>query len=212
MTPGTEVPAQQWPRSLELRVQSLQSTGCKVAIHQLKSPWAHVALVSAQHPGLHFTTLGAAASHSFTVAASNALDEAETRVYAWLHGHACTIQRPDQVTTVEHHFEVYGLRRYFKRADRVLFPPQAEQTAQWPRARKAEGIESLTGKMKRRGLHPIALDITPRLHHIDQGRTPLFVTRALVPGFIPLSFGKGREALGMASRFHPGSQFPHPFP
>ncbi len=211
-TPGIVVPPKQWPDQLTKRILALQEAGCAISIQRLTSRSVHVALVSAQHVERHFTTMGAAASHSFTEAVERAIDEAETRIYAWLHGHACTIVAPEQVLTVEHHIELYGLKRFFKKADRVLFPENAQQTSRWPSATKTRSLQDLVQRLGAEAKRPIVVDITPKLHRVDQGRTALSVVKALVPGFLPLTFGFQREALGMISRPHPNARFPHPFP
>jgi len=153
-----------------------------------------------------------AASHSFTLATEGALDETESRVYAWLHGHVPTLSLPEQVSTTEHHFELYGLKRYYRRADRVLFPAQPSFTTAWPRTMGVKGLKDMTRKLVRSGLEPITVDITPDKHCVDQGRTPLSVAKVLVPGLLPISFGFQKEPLGMVDKAHPGSSFPHPFP
>ena len=156
--------------------------------------------------------MGMAASDSFGRATEGALDETEARVYAWLHGHQPTIDRPEQVSSTEHHFELYGLKRYFRRADRVLFPAQPATTTRWPRAGKPKTLDEMVHRLSRAGHEAIAVDITPDAHCIDQGRTPLSVMKVLVPGLLPISFGYRKEPLGMVDRAHPGASFPHPFP
>jgi ribosomal protein S12 methylthiotransferase accessory factor len=212
-TPGEVVPEALWPRAIARRVQPLVEAGCRVVIQKLDVRWAHVALVAVQHHGQHFTTMGTAACSHFSRAAEGALDEAEARVYAWLHGHAPSISRPEEVSTTEHHFELYGLRRHYRRADRVLFPTKPAHAAFWPRPHAAAAsLDALARRFAAAGLSPIAVDITPANHHVDQGRTPLSVAKVLVPGLLPISFGYQREPLGMVPRIHPGAKFPHPFP
>lgn len=211
-TPGRVVPHEQWPAAIRQRMQAIEATGCRVSLQLLSSDWLPVAMVAVQHADQHFTTLGMAAADSFARAADGALDEAEARVYAWLHGHRPTIEQPGQVASTEHHFELYGLKRHFRRADRVLFPSQAETTPRWPRAGRPLSLEDRVRRLARAGHATIAVDITPDAHCIDQGRTPLAVAKVLVPGLLPMSFGFGKEPLGMVSRVHPGALFPHPFP
>lgn len=210
--PGSLVPPEQWPEDIAQRIGTLQAAGCRVTVQHLQVPWAHVALVSAQHDAQHFTTMGTAASDSFGDAVHSALDEVEARVYAWIHGHLPGISSPDEVETTEHHFELYGLKRYYRRADRVLFPVTASTTTQWPENSCQTSLSTLVKRFTERGLRPLAVDITPTKSHIDQGRTHLSVVKALIPGLLPISFGYQREPLGMVPRIHSGSKFPHPFP
>ncbi len=211
-TPGQLVPAAQWPGAIQKRLQALVAVGCKVELHKLNSPALHVAMVAVQHEAQHFTTLGMAASHHFTQATEAALDEAEARVYAWLHGHQGHVTQPEQVSTTEHHFELYGLKRYYRRADRVLFPLRAQVTTAWPRPLTQNSLPKILQKLKGAGLRPLAVDITPRLHAVDQGRTPLSVVKVLIPGLLPISFGYQTEPLGMGAQVHRGGLLPHPFP
>jgi len=210
--PGSLIPPAQWPADISHRVDALQVAGCRVTIQHLEVPWAQVALVSAQHDTHHFTTMGTAASDSFASAVHSSLDEVEARVYAWIHGHLPGINHPDEVETTEHHFEIYGLKRYYRRADRLLFPASASATAQWPANPIETTLSAMVARFAAKGLRPLAVDITPAKSHIDQGRTHLSVVKALIPGLLPISFGHQREPLGMVPRIHSGSKFPHPFP
>ncbi|AYQ28617.1 MULTISPECIES: YcaO-like family protein [unclassified Polaromonas] len=212
-TGGCVVAPSRFKADIRSRIEALEQTGCRIVVQKLDSPWAQVCLVAAQHEAQHFTTMGTSAHADFNVALSGALDETEARVYAWIHGHKPEVGAPDEVGTTEHHFELYGLKRYFRRADRVLFPEGA------PKARppqlaplNAGTTQELVDRFASAGLHPVMVDITPKLCFVDQGRTRLSVVKALVPGLLPISFGYQREPLGMVPRVHPGSKFPHPFP
>jgi ribosomal protein S12 methylthiotransferase accessory factor len=196
---------------VQARIAALEVVGCRVAVQQLASPWAHVALVSAQHEALHFTTMGTAAKESFDASLLGALEETEARVYAWLHGHEAHVARPADVATPEHHFELYGSRRHFHRADAVLFP-DAQASGELPPAFAASDLEGLCQRMVAGGLRPVVVDITPPHASIDQGRSALVAVKALVPGLLPMSFGHGREPLGMVPRVPAAARFPHPFP
>lgn len=211
-TPGVTIPRSLLPHATQQRVAALQAAGCAITLQHLPSDFGHVALVAAQHAERHFTTMGTAAGRDLVGALENALEELEARVYAWLHGHVPSIAEPEQVTLTEHHFELYGHRKYFRRADRVLFPKAATQLEALPPSRPQETLAELVNVFAARALRPILVDITPTECFIDQGRTRLDVVKAFVPGLLPISFGYQREPLGMVSRIHPGSKFPHPFP
>jgi len=209
---GLLVPHGKTPKPIIARVAALEAAGCRISLQQLPSQWAHVALISAQHEELHFTTMGTAANANFGAALDSALGELEARVYAWVHGHAPSISDPKEVRTTEHHFELYGLKRYFKRADKVLFPTQGQTLTAWPKSLPVSSLPQLVKRFAGRNVQPLIVDITPKNCYIDQGRTPLSVVKALIPGLLPISFGYQREPLGMVPRIHPGSKFPHPFP
>ncbi|HZY18321.1 MAG TPA: YcaO-like family protein [Ramlibacter sp.] len=221
--PGVPVQQRAVPAELRSRVQVLEAAGCRVCLQQLPSPWAPVALASAQHGSLHFTTMGTAAAGTLEEALHGALQELESRVYAWVHGHEPTLARPDQVATPDHHFELYGLRRYHRRADAVLFPSPGVAVPPRRRSSRASeaglagthgpsGLGELLQRFATGGLAPLAVDITPAQASIDQGRTSLVVVKALVPGLLPVSFGAGTEPLGLVARSHRAARFPHPFP
>jgi len=75
---------------------------------------------------------------------------------------------------------------------------------------------SLLQRVQRRHGCLVAVDLTPEGAALDQGRVPLHVVRAIVPGMIPISFGYGREPLGLPAvralrRGAAGIPFPHPF-
>jgi len=213
-SPGLPISSSRLSPPIRSRIRTLEQAGCRVVVQKLDSPWAHVCLVAAQHEALHFTTMGTAASADFRKAIEGALDETEARVYAWIHGHEPRITGPAEVATTDHHFELYGLKRYFRRADRVLFPAHrasgASEAPIRPRPFKTAG--QLIDRFAARRVSPVMVDITPEHCFVDQGRTPLSVVKVLVPGLLPISFGHQREPLGMVARIHPGSKFPHPFP
>lgn len=210
--PGVLLSAGRLPKELRERIAALEATGCRVSLQHLPSAWAYVALVSVQHRDVGFTTMSTAAGSELIPALANAVEEVEPRAYAWLNGHAPTVTRPERVESTEHHFDLYGSRRYFRRADRVLFPLNAP--SQSPKRRKlpAQTTRQIVDAFASEGVHPVIVDITPQLCHVDQGRTRLWAVKALVPGLLPISFGYQREPLGMVSRIQPGSKFPHPFP
>lgn len=208
--PGEAIAPAALPAGILRRLDALAQAGCRVCIQRLESPWAHVCLVAAQSETQHFTTMGTAAGPDFLRALVSALEETEARVYAWIHGHAPAVQRPEDVATPEHHFELYSLKKYFRRADRVLFAPPA--LSKLPPPRRAKDAAALTASFAKAGLRPLVVDITPPNSLIDQGRTSLTAVKAIVPGLVPVSFGYGKEPLGMVSRAHRLAQFPHPFP
>jgi ribosomal protein S12 methylthiotransferase accessory factor len=201
------------PRSVAQRIRTLQAAGCRVSLQRLHSLWAPVALVAAQHEERHFTTMGTAAGPDFTAAAMAALDELEGRVFSHLNGNPSPIQSVTEVATAGHHFHIYGFKKHFRKADKVLFPaPSSDRLEAWPDPEPIEGLAPLLKKFAEADLRPIAVDITPKNCAIDQGRIPLSVAKVLVPGLLPMYFGYQREPLGMVTRVLSGSKFPHPFP
>jgi ribosomal protein S12 methylthiotransferase accessory factor len=208
---GTVHPRTQWPKEVVHRLDALTNIGCTITIQQLPAACTHVALISAQHEERHFTATASAACASFTEAVNKAIDKLEARVRTWMQGYHPLIKLAEEAETAEHHFSLYGCKRHFRRADRMLFPSDPASAPRWPRDLADHSLEALLGRFSAQGLRPVAVDITPRQSLVDQGRTRLTVVKALVPGLLPISFGHQREPLGMVSHSHPGSKFPHPF-
>lgn len=209
--PGIVHPPAQWPRELAQRLDAFASEGCIITVQRLSTEYAQVAMVSAQHEERHFTATASAAGSCFTDAVNSAIDKLEARIHAWMRGYLPPIKLAEQVETAEHHFGLYGLKRHFRRADRMLFPSGEVTGTPWPTAEANYSLDLLLGRFSGKGLCPVAIDITPRHSLVDQGRTQLTVAKALVPGLLPVSFGHQREPLGMVPRSHPGAKFPHPF-
>lgn len=210
--PGQVLDRVCWPRSVEARVKHLETAGCKVLIQALDSPWVPVSMVSLQNEAGHFTTVGAGAHTDFLKATNSALDECESRVYAWLNGHTPTVTVPEAARTPEDHLSLYGLPEYFRHADRVLFPSEAPLLPSWPKRRSPPTLRALARRMAMSGLDVYGVDITPDKHHLDQGRTPLYVARVVVPGLVPLAFGQDLQPVAAVPFTHPAARFPHPFP
>lgn len=201
----------QWPSELSQRLHALTSAGCAVTVQQLDTTCIHVALVSVQHEESHFTATASAAGSNFAEAVNDAIDKLEAKVHERMQGHLPRVKLAEEAATAHHHFELYGLKRHFRRADRVLFPSQAMTGDHWPLDLKNHSLGSLLEHFSTRDLRPVAVDITPQQPFIDQGRTRITVVKALVPGLLPVSFGHQRDPLGMIHRSHPGAKFPHPF-
>lgn len=209
--PGTIHQRAQWPAEVVHRLAALAGAGCTVTIQQLPAACTHVALVSAQHGERHFTAVVSAAGASFTDAVIKAIDQLEFKVHHWMQGQLPLITRAKEAGTAEHHMALYGLRRHFRRADKMLFPSGAATGARWPLELADLSLDALAGHFCAQGLRPVAVDITPPQSHVDQGRTRITVVKALVPGLLPVSVGHQREPLGMIQRGHLGAKFPHPF-
>ena len=96
------------------------------------------------------------------------------------------------------------------RASRPFAEVGCESAPDWARMR---------ARMRSDGLRLLCADVTPPGAAIDQGRRPLKVVRALVPGLVPIWFQRGLQPAGMR-RFHearttqggrPRGHFLHPF-
>jgi ribosomal protein S12 methylthiotransferase accessory factor len=209
-TPGTGIKPATLPKLLARRVRALEKAGCRVSVQALPSPWAAAAVVYAQHEALHFTVVGASARLTLEAALEGALDELETLAYVRFHDQDVPPLTARTVVTPTDHTSIYGLERYFRRADAVMAP--ASHASFGAVAKANDGDAPLLQRFLDRGRDVITLDIAAPNSATDQGRTPLFVVRAVIPGLIPISFGYNREPLGMLERYDPRARFPHPFP
>ncbi len=208
--PGLEISRDSLPASLLARIGLLEQAGCRVVIQKMQSVCAQATLVSAQHDQKHFTSVGASAHFSMASAIDSALGELESQVFSRLNGHTISIKSPLEVRSPQDHFELYGLKRYFRRADNILRPMIKIGLDQCG-SPSDDSVDGLVMQLTEAGYAPMYVDISPRLGALDQGRKNLTVVRAMIPGLIPISFGTNREPRAMASGIHAASKFPHPF-
>lgn len=208
--PGTPLSEASLPTDIQARLRQLRSLPCEAGIQLLPSRWAHVFLAWARSDARHFTTVGAAASLTAHSALSHALAELESRVFAWASGHAPAARHPAAVRTPADHFELYGQRRYYRRADALFHSPSIG--LDWRNVSQDHASGALVERMTLAGIPPLIADLTTPECVLDHGTRPLHVVKVFVPTLVPLSFGTGLEPLGMVERPHRGAMFPHPFP
>jgi ribosomal protein S12 methylthiotransferase accessory factor len=216
---GQIVNPQTYPAPIQQAIQAVERTGATVVVQRLPSQSAEVALVSVKHPTKHFTTMATSAALTFEKAVLGALDEIETRVFGFIHEPSIEIPKPTDVIGAEDHYRLYADKRYYNKADRVLFsndkPLSKARSAalfQPSEPTQSEQLAILLARFKTQGIAPIAVTITPEHNTVDQGRTKLEVVKVLVPDSIPLYFGYGYEPLGMLNGYDSAALFPHPFP
>lgn len=208
--PGTALSARSLPAELRRRIRALELLGCRVSIQQLPSAWAPVCVVYAQHEERHFTVVGAGARRTLAEAACAAMDEMETLAYMNFNGQKRVGLKPSDVKQPADHAFLYALPRHFRRADALLATTRS--VAFGKASAQSDITQPLSTRLTDAGHEVVVVDITASGSAIDQGRTPVSVLRALVPGLLPMSFGFNREPLGMLPRFDPRGRFPHPFP
>jgi ribosomal protein S12 methylthiotransferase accessory factor len=208
--PGSGVSAGSLPAALRRRIATLEALGCTVSMQHLPSPWAPVCAVYAQHEARHFTVVGAAARTLLAEAAEAALDEMETLAYVNFNEPDGPRPKPRDVKAPIQHTLLYASANHFRRADALLQP--ARMTTLAKAARGCDFNGPVAPRLLAAGREVIVVDIAAPGSRIDQGRTPVSVVRALVPGLVPMSFGHNREPLGSVDRFDPRARFPHPFP
>jgi ribosomal protein S12 methylthiotransferase accessory factor len=195
------------PAAARRRVAALEGAGFRVAVLELASEQAAAALapvacIFVQNRRAPFTAVTAAAEFDAEQALGRALDEAEARVASALArparplATARAVEGPDEIN------RYYQTRRFYFNADFLGAGAAAERfgmhrpTCQsWPELKLA---------LAARGLRLLAFDLTPPGAAVDQGRVPLRVMRAVVPGLLPIWFQPGLEPAGLAS-FPPGA-------
>jgi ribosomal protein S12 methylthiotransferase accessory factor len=208
--PGLVMPSRSLPADLRRRIKVLEGLGCRVSLQQLPSPWAPVCVAYCQHELRHFTVVGAGARLDLLEATASAMDEMETLAYMNFNEPRLLRMRPRDVRLPADHALLYTSPKYFRRAD-----PMIEATASVSFAKAARAFDASVPVVQRllgAGREVVVVDIAPPRSTIDQGRTPVAVLRALVPGLLPMCFGYHREPLGSIDRFDPRGRFPHPFP
>ena len=186
------------PVSFRQRLGRLRQAGYTVSLHVLESRHLPVAAIFVQHRQAVFTALTTGAGFQLEESLESALSEAESRVQQQ-HGKpqpAAQIQ-PEEMRLAEHHGDYFRTRHGLRKADWFA---AAER-------RPAASVKNAAGRFPNsgtalldhfldQGQQVYFCDLTPPAASIDQGRTPLYVARALVPGLIPLWFGYGTEPLG----------------
>lgn len=209
--PGTAVIPDTLPASIQQRLASMQDAGCRAGILWLESPYVPCFLAWAQHEEQGFTAVGGGSGLDTAAAVNSALGEVETLVFAHLNEGFKDKAKPETVREPLDHANLYGQKRYFRRADGVLHAQRSVDFASVAQTAPAS-IDELYSKLAEEDRSPVFFDITPERPYIDQGRTVIRVCKALIPQLIPLSFGYGLEPKGMLDKVHPSSKFPHPFP
>ncbi|MBI5790276.1 MAG: YcaO-like family protein [Rhodocyclales bacterium] len=208
------------PATIRYRLDQLQRKGFEVTVKDISRHWAPVLMLFAQSHALGITRVAAAAGFEREGVLDHALAELEA-------GLACAANhRPDPLTPCDvvlpaDHGRLYRQKRYYRRADflaqdaSVITLDQAgsETPQNWP---------ALLDAIAARGHRLLWIDLTVPGSALAQGRQPLVVGRAIMPGLVPINFGYGTEALGLPRArehlFHPGRRpsgfrplFPHPF-
>ncbi len=212
------------PAAIAARIRALRQAGVEVVVKDHSLGLAPVVFVFAQSLQAGFTLTTAGAAFDAEEALNSALMEIEFVVTTRLASSKPRAIEPEQVESPEDHMDLYGQRKYFRRADFLarggdriaLADVGRESSKRW---------DELAALLASRGHKILWFDLTPPGASLHQGRTPLHIGRAIVPGLIPMSFGRGLEPLAsFASRRHAGvhhqqrrraqpapSLFPHPF-
>ena len=180
------------------RVSALRSAGYDVGVHRLTSRFLPAVLVSARDRRRSFTSVTTGAGFRLKAAIESALLETETKVQD-AHGKP-PVSDSDARSVRDHrgHGLHFRTRRGHADADALLSSASASLTgdpsANPPTPRDGVGLRELFATAK---MPVYACDLTPKGAALAQGRNPLHVWRVLVPGLVPLWFGRGQEPWGL---------------
>lgn len=205
------------PVTAQQRVAGLQALGHRVALAWLTAAPVPVIAVFLQHHARPFTAITAAADFDAEVALARALDEAEARATRAAAAPAAPLARASQVRSIEDVDRYYRSPRFHRRAD---FFATAQPSTSFRAAGACRDWTGLQRWLAERKLDLVAADVTPPGAALAQGRVPLRVMRAVVPGLIPIWFRHGMEPAGLpafaaaqagAPAPRHGAPFVHPF-
>jgi ribosomal protein S12 methylthiotransferase accessory factor len=184
------------PGAPRQRIKSLEDAGYRVAVMQLASTLAPIIAVFVQSTMRPFTAITAAADLQPEVALTRALDEAEARALHAAAFPAKPMERASDVSSLQDIIRLYQSPRFYRHADFFAAGPVSQRFGTGPRLCKDwAAVKTRLAQQKHRLL---AFELTPKHASIHQGRTPLHVVRAVIPGFIPIWFQQGLEPAGLA--------------
>ncbi len=203
------------PSSARRRIQELSDCGFRIVISNISTGWVPVVSVFAQSSRLPLTTITAAAHFSAEQALEKALDEAETQIACAKH----YVPAKDDSYPMRRIERYYRCKRTYRRSD---FYADSDNVVTFKSADRntCKTWSKLQARIFEDNLDLLAVDMSPKDAAIGQGRLPLYVVRAFVPGLLPIWFEAGMQPRGMArflkytaasARRHAGQAFIHPF-
>lgn len=196
-TPPDNLRVQSLPLRGRERVEALRNAGYRLQVAQVCSTPVAVITVFVQRQHPPFTAITAAADFSAEEALSRALDEAEGRAAHSTAYPQRPIRSPEAAGGADG-LLLYQTARFFRRADFYASGPVTANFGAAARPACADWPALKTWLAGHR-LRLLAFDLTPPAASVDQGRTPLRVARAFVPGLLPIWFGHGKEPAGLAA-------------
>jgi ribosomal protein S12 methylthiotransferase accessory factor len=176
------------------RLAALREAGYDAVPLSLASEHLPVAAIFIQSSRRAFTAVTTAAGFSWDEALDSALSETESRVQKHHGMPDHPAMQPSEITQADRHGDYYRTPKGHKLADWLQ---SSGAIATCDRSRFAVDGVSLLNHFADRGAEVYFCDLTPPLSSLDQGRRPLHVVRAFVPGLIPIWFGYGVEPAGM---------------
>lgn len=203
------------PSSLREQLGKLASQGAEVTLLDVSTPWAPVIAAFVQAPGLPLAAITAAASFDVESAAAKAISEAEGRLVFAQTFPPTRDDRADPMRAIE---QYYRSPRTWRRSDFFRCAPRAIALGEAGR-HAARTWNDSQSRLRADGFEIFCVDITPPQASVQQGRQPLHVARAIVPGLLPIWFQRGVQPAGMQRFVHHARQrgarspghYVHPF-
>jgi ribosomal protein S12 methylthiotransferase accessory factor len=200
------------PSKARALLEMLQAMSHRVAISRLPAP---VPVYSAfiQATDRPFTAITAAADFDPEAALVKALEEAEGRAAQALAFPAPPVSSPTEVQSTQDVNRFHQTRQFFRSSDFFAAGPADEPFSRHP-GTACSTWDALQNILAAEGLKVLAFDLTPAGASVDQGRTPLHVMRAVVPGLFPIWFHHALQPAGLPGypqdRLTPAESI-HPF-
>ena len=205
--PGTAIALDTLPADVLHRCQALQALGCQVHVAVLQQQFGPVLLVLVCGHRRGFSCVGSACGRDPGEALRRAFTEAEfaARIHADRRSAVRTVT-VRQVAVPADHAWLYSRRVHYRRA-LVLVGSGAGES--W-RALAARWPLHWSARLPAEHAAYWCELTTPQTPNQIDGR-PLRVVRALVPGCVPLAFGRDALPRGMVDFVVPrAGRFPHP--
>jgi ribosomal protein S12 methylthiotransferase accessory factor YcaO len=188
--PTPQIAARTCPAAIQARLRNFERLGARVAIKSLPSELAAVVLVFAQFEARTTTVVSAAAAYEPALALDKALME--------------------EVMGPLDHAALYSQPRYFRRADFLAVPNGRTRLSELALS-KPWHLDALLGRLGATKRLAVQIDVSTPRAALGNSRVPLYITRAIVPRLIPITFGFDREPLGMVRSGFDKPVFAHPF-
>lgn len=176
------------------RIRALVADGFRVAVLELSTAWAPVIAVFAQSDSMPLTLVTAAADFSPEQALEKALDETEGRLAHARHFAPVPPGGADPMREIERR---YRSRRTYRQSDFLAASATTLAFGAIGHAACRDWAQLKT-RIILDGFSLLAVDLTPDNATVEQGRVPLQVVRALVPGLVPIWFQAGMQPEGMS--------------
>lgn len=204
------------PQNALQRIKVLMQQGVRLTVSDISTAWVPVVSVFAQNDQMPFTAITAAAHFSAEEALVKALDEIEGRL-SWA--------RQFPVLSSKNTNPMWHIERFYRAANTYQsanFYIETRNRVDWRNtgSYSCQNWADLTARIFGDGFSLFFVDMTPKQASIEQGRVPLKVVRALIPGLVPIWFEDNLQpealnrflaAARMAINRSNGQIFIHPF-